>query len=64
MAGEENDGYIIEFITIGNAVKVTAVDPASMREACIIGIANASQKQLAELAIRKLKYILHKNTGG
>jgi len=54
------EGYIVEFHQVGNSVRVTAFDPVSMLEAVVIGPLNASQQQLAELAVRKLHYIMGK----
>jgi hypothetical protein len=44
----------IEFIVQGNAVKATAIDPATGREASIVGPAGAPRAALAEAARRKL----------
>ena len=56
-----NDGYIIEFYRLGGSVKVSAIDPVTLREACIVGDAKANPKDLAKLAIRKLKYVMGKD---
>jgi hypothetical protein len=56
MSGE----YIIEYHQLGSQVRVAAVDPETGREAVIIGALGASQQELAQLAIRKLKYVLEK----
>lgn len=52
--------YILEFIRIGNHVKVTAVDPETGTETMIIGPANAPKKALSDLAVKKLEYVLNK----
>lgn len=52
--------YLIEFIQIGNSVKVSAVDAVSGREVSIIGPATASRDHLKRVAINKLKFILSK----
>jgi len=54
------DEYLLEFIRIGKQVKVTACDPESGTEAVIIGPAKATQRELSELAIRKLQYVMKK----
>ncbi len=59
--GQAAGGYIVEFVAIGKSVKATAFDPASLREVSVIGSRSASQKQLAELAVRKLEYMIEKN---
>lgn len=64
MADDEDDDeerFIVEFIALGKSVKVTAVDPVSIREVSIVGSPRASRQQLAELAIRKLKYVLNRD---
>lgn len=49
---------LLEYQTIGNSVKVTAIDPKSLVEVSIVGPANAGQEQLARTAIAKLRYRL------
>ena len=44
-----------EHITIGNAVKVTAIDSVTAIEVSIVGPASASQGDLERLALQKLK---------
>lgn len=58
--GQNQEGYIIEFISIGHSVKATAFDPVTLTEAVVIGSRKTTRKQLAELAIRKLNYVLNK----
>ncbi len=55
-----HSGYIIEFIAYGGAVKVTAIDQKTGQEATIVGSPKASKKELTDLAVRKLEYILEK----
>lgn len=52
------DGYIIEFHQVGSYVKVTAMDPVTLTEVSIPVPANLSQRQAAEAAVRRLKYVL------
>lgn len=54
--------YIIEFIAQGRFIKVTVIDPRSMKEVSIMGAKGATRQQLAELAIRKLRYVLAKES--
>ncbi len=55
--------YIIEFIKIGETVKVTAVDPNSGVEASIIAPAHGYTKQyLQGMAVKKLNYVLKKKS--
>jgi len=60
MDDQNNRGYIIEFITVGQAMKVTAIDPVTLREVSIVGNPKASQRELADAAIEKLKYVIAK----
>jgi GTP-binding protein EngB required for normal cell division len=56
----EEEGYIIEFHRVGNAVKVTAMDPATLTEVSMIGPSNAGDTELTRLVVRKLEYMLAK----
>lgn len=56
------EGFIVEFHQVGNSVKVTAFDPASLTEVSIVGSPNATREQLAQLAVRKLLYKLNKES--
>jgi hypothetical protein len=49
-----DDNIIIEFVSCGNFVKVTAVDTNNGDEACIIGDSRQDRKTLTRLAIKKL----------
>ncbi len=51
---------IFEFYQVGNSVKVSAVDPASLVEVSIVGPATAPRAQLERTALSKLKYVLAK----
>lgn len=44
-----------EFVAIGNAVKVTAIDSATGIEVSTMGPARAAQSDLQQLALQKLK---------
>jgi len=56
----DQQGYIIEFHRIGNAVKVSAMDPATLTEVSIMGAPGAGDTELTRLAVRKLEYVLAK----
>jgi len=64
MAQDTDKNFLIEFVRIGNSVKVTAIDPVTGQEACIIGPASLSEVQLSQNAIAKLRYVLAKNKPG
>jgi hypothetical protein len=51
----------VEFVVVGNSVKVTAIDPETGLEASIVGPANPPRSILAEAARRKLEYVVKKN---
>lgn len=48
-------GYLIEFIQIGNSVKVSAVDPVTGIEVSIVGSPLSSRETLTRSAVRKLE---------
>ena len=56
----EDQGYIIEFHRIGNAVKVSAFDPATLTEVSIVGALGVGDTELTRLVVRKLEYMLAK----
>lgn len=56
------NNYIIEYIALGKSVKVTAFDPETLTEVSIVGSTSTSKKQLAKIAIRKLIYVIEKNS--
>ncbi len=51
---------IIEFVSVGNFVKVCAVCEDTGREVSIVGDPKASKADLEALAVRKLKYVMSK----
>ena len=54
------DDFILEFIAMGNSVKVTCVDPNTGKEVSTIGPANAPRAQLSQAAVNKMLYVLKK----
>jgi hypothetical protein len=56
----EEQGYIIEFHRVGNAVKVSAFDPVTLTEVSIVGTPVVGDTELTRLAVRKLEYMLAK----
>jgi hypothetical protein len=55
---------IFEFYRIGNAVKVTAVDTATMVEVSVVGPAASTEETLRRTALRKLEFVLAKGRRG
>jgi hypothetical protein len=51
---------LLEFSTMGNYVKVSAIDVQSMVEISISGPANAGEAVLKKNALQRLTYILRK----
>lgn len=51
---------LYEMRQVGNAIKVTAIDPATGVEVSIVGSSNTSEFSLKENAKRKLEYVLKK----
>ncbi|HXQ51943.1 MAG TPA: hypothetical protein VN802_12675 [Stellaceae bacterium] len=62
MGGERE--IIFEFIRVGAALKVTAIDPASGQEAVIVGDPAAGEAALKRLAQQKLDYVMAKARAG
>ena len=56
----DEEGYIIEFHQVGNAVKVTAMDPATLTEVSIVGAPNVGETELTRVVVRKLEYMMAK----
>ncbi len=52
---------IIEFWRIGNSVKVSAMDPATLTDVSIVGPADAGEEILKRNVLRKLEHIMAKN---
>ena len=62
-----NDGsggeVLLEFVSQGSVVRVTAIDPKSGVEAVIVGPASASRSVLQANAVQKLAYLVKKKRG-
>ena len=56
----DEEGYIIEFHRVGNAVKVTAMGPTTLTEVSMVGAAGVGDTELTRLVVRKLEYVLAK----
>ncbi len=52
---------LFEIIALGNAVKVSAIDPSTNTEVSVVGPINASPYSLKMNALRKLKAKLRKD---
>ncbi len=61
MTDDNEEGVIVEFTRLGAFVKITAIDTVTMREVSVMGSPRVPQKQLADLAVRKLRYVLKRD---
>ncbi len=52
---------IIETLRIGNSVKVSAIEPQTGTEVCIVCPNNVSEFQQVKLVLQKLRFILKQN---
>jgi len=60
--GEVNlEEVLFEIRQVGNAVKVSAIDPITNTEVCIVGSVHASPYTLKTNAIRKLEAVIKRN---
>ena len=55
-----DQAYIVEFHQVGNAVKVSALDPVTLTEVSIVGAASMTEAYLTQAVIRKLEFMLAK----
>ena len=60
----EGGEFLLEFRRIGNAVKVSAIDPVTGTEVSITGPASIGEAELSLNACNKLRYVLRKKFGG
>ncbi len=63
MAGRLRE-VIFEFHQVGKALKVSAIDPATMTEVSIVGDPGRSEEALRQTVLKKLEYVLAKDGGG
>lgn len=59
-AAEGSREIYLEFIPVGNSVKVIAVDADTGLEVSIVGPVTAARRTLEQNAIKKLKFMLAK----
>ena len=58
-----DEDYLIEFHQVGSYVKVSIMDPVSLTEVSMVAPATMPQGQMAQAAIRKLKYVIGRRNG-
>ena len=58
---EQENGILFQIVTIGNSVKVTAVDEATGTEFSLVVPRNTPMLSLKLAAKRKLAYVMNKN---
>jgi hypothetical protein len=64
MAGDKNRDVYFEFTVVGAVVRVSAIDSATGIEVVTMGPASASQADLQQLALAKLKARLARKDRG
>ncbi|MFC3051173.1 DUF6898 family protein [Kordiimonas pumila] len=52
---------IVEFITIGNTLKVCAICERTGREVSIVGDPKAPRAELERIAVQKLRYVMERD---
>lgn len=57
---KKTEPYIIEFRQVGDALKVTAIDPKSGLEVSMPMSPKIARDEMIRLAVRKLEYVLSK----
>ena len=62
MSNDQESGYLIEFVQFGKQVKVTAMDPKTMREVSTIVPTNLARTEMIRLAVQKLEYVMNKES--
>lgn len=58
------DDIIIEYWTVGNSVRVSAMEPHTLTEVTIIGPQDAGEEELKRNVLRKLEFVLAKKGKG
>ena len=53
---------LFEYVRQGSYVKVTAIEPKTMIEASVVVPANLTQEQMQIQALRRLKYVMEKQS--
>ncbi len=62
MSSINDNRVIVEFIKVGNYIKVSAVDPVSLLEVSIVGDPASGEELLKRTALNKLRYVMAKNS--
>ncbi len=57
---DEGGGVILEYMQMGQYVKVSAIDVITHEEVSIVGDARQGEQRLASIAMRKLRYVQSK----
>jgi len=53
----EGREVLLEFRQVGDSVKVTAIDPTTLREVSVVASPRISEAEMIRLALRKLDYV-------
>ena len=60
MSSSNDKQYLIEYTVVGNAVKITAMDPETGIEVSTMGPSYMDRNLMANAAVNKLKYKIRK----
>jgi hypothetical protein len=60
VAADGKREILLEFVSLGGSVKVTAIDAATGTEASIVGPTSAPRSTLEAAAVQKLRYVMNK----
>ncbi|MEW5703134.1 MAG: hypothetical protein AB1781_00885 [Pseudomonadota bacterium] len=58
--GSGDREVLIEIQRVGNSVRVTAMDTATLVEVTIVGSPRETEARLKQMAVQKLRYVLGK----
>ncbi len=59
-AADDDASIILEFTRVGAAIRVTAMDPATLTEVVVQGPVAGGEAALRRAALRKLAYVLER----
>lgn len=60
---EEPSSVLFEYRAVGQMMRVSAMDESTLTEIVISCPKGLSEGQMQNLALRRLRYVMHKNSG-
>ncbi|MGQ9371791.1 DUF6898 family protein [Azospirillum sp. ST 5-10] len=60
MSGFDENNVLLEYVRVGNYLKVSAIDPVTATEVSVSGPATGSRELLKRTAVNKLRYVLQR----